>query len=84
MGPIAHPRIPWLQNANLALLMVYTIECACRAFVERSLYAASHKFGVVGQAYHIFEGKKVKVFGLGDAVKAGSALLAGKEGRGER
>ncbi|CAK9041019.1 unnamed protein product [Durusdinium trenchii] len=31
--------IPWLQNANLALLMVYTIECACRAFVERSLYA---------------------------------------------
>jgi hypothetical protein len=35
-------RIEWLYSSNVVLLLIYTLECAARAFVERGLYVPWH------------------------------------------
>lgn len=39
--PTSSALIEWLYSSNVVLLLIYTLECAARAFVERGLYVCN-------------------------------------------
>ena len=41
-------RIDWLQTCNALLLVIYTVECACRLYVERGAYVSRPSLLVAG------------------------------------
>lgn len=57
---VAHSnlRIDWLQTCNAFLLVIYTVECACRLYVERSMYVSQPSGPVGGRFFSATAPKK--------------------------
>ena len=51
-------RIDWLQTCNAFLLVIYTVECACRLYVERSMYVSQPSGRVGGRFFWATAPKK--------------------------